>query len=258
MATIQGMCKNCGSLLFFDDSSDKCECVFCHCIFPSSEAIEIFNNPSEYTFKNEKIEASKDGKHYYATPVYQDIVTPTVKKVEENAKKSTSTGKVGTVKNEFEISPKDVKAPLKTVLIMVGAVVLFLGIVAAIAIPSYFSRTKLEKDIASQIDVVFEDVAEVNTDVEDGLVVGYTLSGLSCQEIIVCTEDEITEDEATTLFENYCQLRAQCRDNDDLYTSVSMEIFCEGGIYRVSEKNGNITATFTANPVETEAETEES
>ena len=43
MATKQGMCKNCGSLVMFDDRDELCECVFCNCVFPSAEAAKIGN-----------------------------------------------------------------------------------------------------------------------------------------------------------------------------------------------------------------------
>ena len=54
MATKQGMCRNCGSLVMFDDRDDLCECVFCNCVFPSEEAAAILANPEGYEFKNEK------------------------------------------------------------------------------------------------------------------------------------------------------------------------------------------------------------
>ena len=38
------MCKNCGSLIVFDDRNENCECVFCHCIFPGEEAIKILED----------------------------------------------------------------------------------------------------------------------------------------------------------------------------------------------------------------------
>ena len=47
MATKQGMCRNCGSLVVFDDRDDTCECVFCHCVFPSAEADRAANFPDK-------------------------------------------------------------------------------------------------------------------------------------------------------------------------------------------------------------------
>ena len=78
MATKQGMCRNCGSLVVFDDRDDTCECVFCHCVFPSEEAVALLANPEGHEFKNEKFEAKEGGKHYYSNPVMPDQVQKAV------------------------------------------------------------------------------------------------------------------------------------------------------------------------------------
>ena len=80
MATKQGMCKNCGSLVMYDDRDELCECVFCNCVFPTSEAAEILANPDKFEFKNEKIEKQEGAKHYYSSPVLPDIVEKAVKR----------------------------------------------------------------------------------------------------------------------------------------------------------------------------------
>ncbi len=37
MAVLRCICKNCGSLITFDDSSESCECFFCHSVFTREE-----------------------------------------------------------------------------------------------------------------------------------------------------------------------------------------------------------------------------
>ena len=56
----QGLCKNCGSLISLDDSSENCKCVFCHCVFPKEEAIKLFENQGDYSFPNEVYENSDE------------------------------------------------------------------------------------------------------------------------------------------------------------------------------------------------------
>ena len=67
MATKQGMCKNCGSLIIFADRSENCECIFCHCIFPGAEAVKILENPDDYTF-------AKWMEYHFATCERQDLI----------------------------------------------------------------------------------------------------------------------------------------------------------------------------------------
>ena len=86
MATVQGICRNCGSLMMIDDRDETCECVFCNCVFPSSEAIEIFNDPDGREFPNEKFEPSSDGKRHFTTRVFSDESIEKAIKREEIAK----------------------------------------------------------------------------------------------------------------------------------------------------------------------------
>jgi threonyl-tRNA synthetase len=64
------MCRNCGSLVVFDDRDDTCECVFCHCVFPSEEAVKLLEDmgeqykvelAKEHTDKGENISFYKQG-----------------------------------------------------------------------------------------------------------------------------------------------------------------------------------------------------
>ena len=80
MATKQGMCRNCGSLVVFDDRDDMCECIFCNCVFPAEEAIALLENHEGHEFKNEKFEAKEGGKHYYSNPVMPDTVQKAVQR----------------------------------------------------------------------------------------------------------------------------------------------------------------------------------
>lgn len=52
MATNQCICKNCGSLITYDDSSEKCECIFCHSVFPREEVENVFENSEDNSYQN--------------------------------------------------------------------------------------------------------------------------------------------------------------------------------------------------------------
>ena len=54
--TNQGLCKNCGSLITLDDSSENCKCVFCHCVFPKEEAVKLLEDQEDLSFPNEVYE----------------------------------------------------------------------------------------------------------------------------------------------------------------------------------------------------------
>ena len=228
MATKQGMCKNCGSLVMFDDRDELCECVFCNCVFPSEEAVKILENPNGYEFKNEKFEKNTNSgtKHYYSNPVMPDVVEKAVQR-EKTSKTQTAEAKLKP--NEFEISPNDVKAPKKLMIGMIGGFVLVVAIILAIAFPLYFSRKSLNEAITSEVDMIFAtNDTERNFDYKQ-----INIYGLSCQYIKIGLSEDITEGEAQQFYTNYMNLRAAKRgfESDD----VEMYIYTPGTIISVSK-----------------------
>ncbi|MBP5654180.1 MAG: hypothetical protein J6X33_01570 [Clostridiales bacterium] len=233
MATIQGMCKNCGSLIMFDNRDDKCECLFCHCVFPSAEAVAILENPGDYTFPNEKIEETDDTRHYYATPVYPDMVEKAVAR-DKSSKKEESDTRIKP--NEFEVQPKDVKAPKKLVIGLIAGIVVAAGIVVGIALPMYFARNELKQKITSSIGTVFEGTIKVDTSVNDaGYSRGYNVFGQTCQNVKVATADDVTSEQAKTIFSKYCELRNKSGNfTSDANSKVTLEIYTPKGFYTVT------------------------
>ena len=233
MATTQGMCTNCGSLVIFDDRDENCECVFCHCVFPSADAIELLANPDGHEFKNEKYEAQEGGKHYYATPMQPDIVSKAVKREQVSKAKSDD---LKLKPNEFELSPNDVKAPGKLVAVIIGSAVVIVGIIVAIALPMYMTRTKLTEAMVNKLDTVFADEAKVDMGLNDaGYAYGYNISGKTCQNLKVQTSDEIDEAAAQKIFDNYCDLRAAEGGFDSASAKdVTVEIYTPTTIYTVT------------------------
>lgn len=249
MATVQGMCKNCGSLIVFNDKEDKCECVFCNCIFDGEEAKAILENPSNYTFPNEVIPENKDSvKHYYATPVFSDPIPSAIK---HDKVKNQNSSEVSKRNSEFEISPDDVKAPKKTVAIIAAISVVLCALILVSTLPPYFTRTKLEGAMKNRMPAVFEGVASVDCSIdEDGKSNGFVLSGTKCQNISVVTKDKLTEQDAIMILENYASIRSEELGNDKK-KDITMKIYCDGGYYVASYSDSSVAqAVFTENETE--------
>ncbi len=224
MATLQGVCKNCGSLIMFDDRDESCECVFCNCVFPSAEAVEIMNNPDGYEFPNEHYEPSKDTRRHTTTRVFSDEnIKNTIKREELDA----ASGKTGAVKkNEFEVSPNDVKAPLKLVSLIVGISAVVLMIVLVISIPLYNKRKDVKLKIEDRISDVYAGVYEDN--------MGYTIWGQNAQNIKLLTSEEVDEEGALKIFDNYCEVRGDARGKSASASDVKVVIYSDGCIWTVT------------------------
>ena len=226
MATKQGMCKNCGSLVMFDDRDDLCECVFCNCVFPSKEATEILENPSNYEFKNEKFEKQEGTRHYYSNPVMPDVVEKAVKR-DITSKSQSDSAKLKA--NEFEISPNDVKAPKKLVIGMAIGAVAIVAIIVAIALPMYLSRKSLTESITADIDMIYA-TSDKDTDFEYKQI---NIYGLSCQYVKLGLSADISDGDAQQLYTNYANLRSSKSGKDS--SDVEMYIFTPDTIYFISK-----------------------
>lgn len=245
MAINQGICKNCGSLIVFDERDDQCECVFCHCIFPSSEAIEIFNNPEGREFPNEKYEPSTSAQKHNVTRVYSgESLEKSIAR--EELRKANSEGPKT---NEFEVQAKDVKAPKRLVIGLWAGAVIIVAVVLATVFPIYKSRITLRDAIESDIAQVFDGIAEVEMtmDEEGKSYDGFSVFGQTCQYLNAATQDELSEEDARAIFENYCALRAEkiADGSGDSYDGVQIKIYSRGGYYTVTGANGEVNVSFT-------------
>ena len=239
------MCKNCGSLIVFDERDDQCECVFCHCIFPSEEAVEIYNNPEGRQFPNEKYEPSTSAQKHNVTRVYSsESLEKSIAR--EELRKANSEGPKT---NEFEVQAKDVKAPKKLVIGVIAGAVAIVGIVIAICYPMYKTRIALRDSIEADIAPVFEGIADValTSDAEGNYFDGFSVFGQTCQYLNAATEDELSEEDARAIFENYGALRAEkiADGSADTFDGVQIKIYSRGGYYTVTGANGEVNAVFT-------------
>jgi hypothetical protein len=251
MAIIQGMCRNCGSLIMFDDRDDKCECVFCHCVFPSAEAVQIINAPEGRTFANEKFEPSNDGTKHNATRVFsvesleKQIARDEIKRANNPEQK----------KNEYEVQASDVKAPKPLLIGLISGIVVVAAVILIITYPMYNKRTALRSDIESSIDSVFDGIMEVDTttDEQGKYYNGFSVFGQTCQYMNAITMDQIDDSDAVTVFENYCALRAEKLGlGGDIYEGVQLKIYCDEGYFTVTGNGGDVNAEFTADAEITE------
>ena len=245
MAIKQGMCKNCGSLIVFDERDDQCECVFCHCVFPSEEAVEIYNNPEGREFPNEKYEANTSAQKHNVTRVYSSESLEKSIAREEMRKANSE----GTSTNLYEVQAKDVKAPKGLVIGVIAGAVAIVAIILAVFFPIYKSRIALRDDIEASIVQVFDGIAEVDMtcDEEGNYYDGFSVFGQTCQYLNVATQDNLSEEDAETIFDNYCALRAEkiADGSADIYDGVQVKIYSQGGYYTVTGANGEVNAVFT-------------
>lgn len=232
MALINGICRNCGSLIVTDDRDEMCECLFCDCVFPTSEAVEIAKHPEDYTFPNEPQPKREGAKRYSAVPIYPDPVPVAVKQTEASATVKKKE------KNPYEVSADDVKTPKKTLWTIIAITVAFVLVVVAIFLPLYLVRMNHRDEMYESIDQVFEKAGyTVNTEKKDGYPIGYSLKGQSNNILhVVTTDDEIEASALQETYEAFAALRASEYGYDqsdpvNYYGELQVEILAGNGKY---------------------------
>ncbi len=229
MASAQGICKNCGSLIMLNDREELCECLFCDCVFPSAEALEIAKNPGAYTFPNETQPKREGVKKYNVTPVYPDPIPAAVKRaeVEKPAAKAE--------KNPYEVSPDDVKAPKKILLLVCGITAGVIILVVAISWPLYADRMNHRNQLSEAIPDVCTEF-KVDSTKTDGYYVGFSLKGQSNNSLSLTTEDTVTKEDMVKTVENYANERAKEYGIGDSnrYDNVSLTVYASNGGFTIS------------------------
>lgn len=231
MAIVEGLCKNCGSLIMLEQRETLCECLFCNCVFPASEAIDLAADSTGHVFPNEPYEKREDTKKYTVTPVYVDPIPAAVKRAEQSA----AIEKKEVV--EYEVTPEDVEFPKKTLWLILSFTAVFIAAVLAIAIPMYMFRTSHREALAEKMDTVFEGFT-VDTKKQDGYYTGFYLHGQKNTQLSVVTEDAVNPELVYAAFENYALCRAEeyGLDKDDfrsVYAPLSLYVYGKGESYFV-------------------------
>ncbi len=259
MATEQGICKNCGSLLMVNSSDELCECIFCDCVFPSAEAIEIFKNPDGVEFPNLP-QPKREGKvtRHTVTPVFDDVV-------EKAVRVDKAVNKEAKVEKLYELSPDDVKTPKKVKMIVYLATAACLLIVLGISIPLCVIRSNHAKGIEKNIARCITDSGmKVSTEVDGGYATGYKISGQTNKKLELVSSEDVEKAQVLSAFESYCAIRGEeygysSSDSAHYYSGVVLTVYAPNGRFTiegnkegVSEENVEL---FIPETEESESET---
>lgn len=236
MAVYDGLCTNCGSLLRVDDSSETTTCMFCWAESDSQKAIELMQNSEGYEFPNEKYpepDPEEKAKIMTQNGVGGVILTPQVsapkKKVEKRGK-LTPKEKVA-LQNKPMVKPEVSKKD--KIKITVWSIV-FVLVLVGIGLPVYYLRQNKEDEILTHVQDILNksvDPSRIDIQRQDNHILVYV------------SEDEITEDEAQKIFENYAKVYADVYEESlaEAEGKVEVELFdSKKGGYRVSKHDNNL------------------
>ena len=227
MAIKAARCINCGSLIQVDNKEDKSFCMFCNCVFETSEGMRALENPEDFEFPNEE-QAEYDGPlaHQYSARTIAPAPAQAPLPQQRNKEKP------------FEAKVKELpvlKIPSRMKLIVIGVIVLVIGILAAISLPTIAARNGRHETISARF---LQELANENIDEES-----ISVHNLKSDYIVLILDEKPTEEEAAGIFNKYCAIRADVMNLDQAsfektHTAVTMRIATtEGGIEITEPEN---------------------
>ena len=206
MALKEGRCPNCGSLIQLDSNSENGHCLFCDAVFTSQTAIEIAANPAGIEFPNlpqPKYEGPALANRQSAAP-YFPANQPAVRK-------KTAAGKPEPEPYvQKKVKVPDVRMPLKAKILMAVIVIGIAGIFAAITIPLSARRDSDRKAILDALPAVSPIAFESESEA--------ALRRLDNSYLMVATGENVTKEQAATLFKAFIQQRAEIRGSEGTVT----------------------------------------
>ncbi len=194
----QGICKNCGSIVFVDEKKEKCHCLFCNCVFPSAEALEIAKNPTAYEFPNEEQpEYIPEG-----SPVNNNAAA--LKKLEVQQKK-----KEKVAKPQYQVVKKsipDVKLSKKQVFVMIAIFVVLIVAFLAVTLPFTIKRDQQRVLITEKFQQA-EDLGELKKSID--FDEGFVLSNMDNSHLDLITDEKLTKEQVREIFLVFSEVRAE-------------------------------------------------
>lgn len=227
MAIKDACCVNCGSLLKVDNKDDKSHCMFCNCVFDTSEGMRALENPEDFEFPNEE-QPEYDG------PLVQQgrvrAIAPAPAQIPQARKQE----------EPFEPKVKELptlRIPSRMKVILIVTLVVVLGILAAILLPTIATRNERHELISAQFvqELADENISEDSVNVQN----------LSSDYVLLVLSEKPSKEEAVVIFNQYCAVRADVMELDqssfkDTHTAVTMRIAStEGGIEITEPMNEN-------------------
>lgn len=171
--------------------------MFCNCVFPSAEALEIAKDPSSYEFLNEEQpeyipENSKEAKNVAS---YKKAA-PVQKKKEK------------VIKPKYQIEKKsipDIKLSMKQIaVIILICVVIFAGFLA-LMLPKTINRDKQRELITQQFqqDETLGDLKK-SIDFEEG----FDLTHMDNSHLDLITDEKLTKEQVREIFKVFSDVRS--------------------------------------------------
>lgn len=229
MAVTQGKCKNCGSLVLVDTKKDQAHCLFCNCVFPKQEALDLLANDEGHTYLNEE-QPQYNGPQL--SPVGQQKVvfdSPKTTAADRKTHDKTSSTESFTARNKKLPDTKLTNRQRLFFLVSISAIVV---IFFALTLPFVVPRERVKSELSEEFTSVIAD----NTDLtEEQLTLGKNFD-IQRQDnsLVTIVVNKADKKLMVNLFDQFCKLRAKAMGQSEVkHEEVTMRILSQNGSFEI-------------------------
>ncbi len=241
MAIHEGICPNCGSLMRINDENEETYCIFCWAPADSKEAIALAEDSTGHEFEN-KSYPEPDPEEKMAALAAQGLggvnvmpQTPTKKPAQERRRK----GKL-TPREKVSLQNKPLVKPYVSkkhrIRIVIGVCV-FLIIIAAIALPVYFTRENKKTELMEYLPELVSYASDENR---------VNIQRQSNQLVTLVNPEQTDEADAVDVFNKYAKTYAEVYgiDEEEAKSRIEVRLLDEqSGGYRIVYRNSEAVVT---------------
>lgn len=202
----EGMCKNCGSIVYVDPKQDNCHCLFCDCVFPTEEALDIIRHPEDFEFPNEE-QPEYTGEEI--NPQQSKINANLNQQVEKREKKAKAKAKP-----KYAVESKqlpDINLTKKQILSVVAIVAVIAGLFLLITLPQTIRRDNQRVEITDRLKT---ELSEQSYNEALDFNEGFAISRIRNSYVDIISAGDLSKEDAVDIFETYCKTRADVMNID--------------------------------------------
>jgi len=232
----EGICKNCGSIIFVDPKKEKAHCLFCNCVFPTTEALEIAKDKSAYSFPNEEQPEVVDQE----IEARYDKQIKSLKKLEESQKRNKAKAQAKN-KPQYAVKTKelpDVNLSTKQIITLVTGFLVLALVFLGIMLPQTIKRDNHREEITARFK---EDMTSSELKAAIDFDEGFVISEMNNSHLDLIIREELSVEEAIKIFELYSDTRAAVIGDvadEEKYKQVSLKIAVpEEGGYLIKDQD---------------------
>lgn len=230
MAIVEGLCSNCGSLIQVDTAKQEQRCIFCWAEVNADFSQSLLHDSSDYEFPNEDLPqpSGSERQAYMLDSMGQAQAAQALQRSRPQPRKKKEETIAPAEKVRLMTRPiVEPVASRKSRLYMLGGILAFVLVTAAIFTPFFLNRTARQEALVGRMNEIFPFPVS-----EDNVSLDYQNN----RSLMVVSPESVDEETARTVYENFGREYADVYDitDEEALKRIEVEVLGPDGGYIIN------------------------